>query len=111
VHRVVSAPGEQVQSNWFSFAYVVKPSNRISMRKLVSGEENRVKDDECSYKEWHLAKNRATGEGKSRVIIGSGLANGKWVCILLLDDLTGYGVALYPFTGEFWKLRQPNYFR
>ena len=46
MHGVVGPPGDQVQSNRFSFTYVMKPSNGISMRRLVIGEESRgVKDE------------------------------------------------------------------
>jgi isopenicillin N synthase-like dioxygenase len=74
MHRVVSPPGEQVHNDRYSFAYVVKPSNEASMRKLVGGEGDKGdRDGQCSYDEWHLVKSRATLEGKNMVRIGSGV--------------------------------------
>lgn len=77
VHRVISPPGRQAQNPRLSFAYVVKPSNGASMKRLVNGEEREEKDDQCSYEEWLLVKSRATWEGKNVVRIGDSLENGK----------------------------------
>jgi len=76
MHRVVSPPGEQVHNDRYSFAYVVKPSNEASMRRLV-GEvgDKGDRDEQCSYDEWLLVKSKATLEGKNLVRISSGVAS------------------------------------
>jgi isopenicillin N synthase-like dioxygenase len=70
IHRVVSPPGQQAICERYSFAYVVKPSNKASMKCLVGGEEEEDTDGQCTFEEWLLVKSKATLEGKSIVRIG-----------------------------------------
>lgn len=73
MHRVMNPPGLQAECERYSFAYVLKPDNEASMKKLVGpmATPQEDEDDQYLYEDWLMVKGAASREGKNLVRISS----------------------------------------
>ena len=69
MHRVVSAPGQQAQSERYSFAYVLKPDNQALMRRLTGSGVEAWEDPDAdyTYANWHKIKEAASRNEKNLI--------------------------------------------
>ena len=69
LHRVVNAPGQQAVCERYSFAYVLKPNNEASMRRLVGPDKEswEEQDSHCTYANWHRVKEAASRKERNLI--------------------------------------------
>ena len=69
MHRVVNAPGQQAACERYSFAYVLKPNNKASMRRLVGPDigVHGERDAQYTYENWHKIKEAASRKEKNLI--------------------------------------------